>query len=195
MSNFDYKKYLVENKLTANSKMLNEASSFKFQIGDNLVTYGGEEEFKVLGVKPNLAAALADTENPKAVEELKRDLRKNLIGDEDKNKPFYLVTSKSFPVDKYYIESELKNENKSFTPEDNINFKWKSQPANPKGILTDTESGEEFTKEEFWISDIIGSDPSLNFPAYGNKNSDGTWTLTFDEGEISGFIEGEDFTL
>jgi hypothetical protein len=108
MDDFDYKKYLVENKLTSNSKMLNEASSFKFQIGDNLVTYGGEEKVKVLGVKPNLAAALADTENPKAVESLKQDLRKNLIGNEDKNKPFYLVTSKSFPVDKYYIESELK---------------------------------------------------------------------------------------
>ena len=90
-----------ENNLTRVSK------TFEFQIGDNLVTYGGGEKVKVLGVKPNLAAALADTENPKAVESLKQDLRKNLIGNEDKNKPFYLVTSKSFPVDKYYIESEL----------------------------------------------------------------------------------------
>ena len=81
--------------------------SFKFQIGDNLVTYGGGEKVKVLGVKPNLAAALANTENPEAVESLKSDLRKNLIDNEDKNKPFYLITSKSFPVDKYYIESEL----------------------------------------------------------------------------------------
>ena len=79
----------------------------KFKIGDNLVTYGGEEKVKVLGIKPNLAAALADTENPEVVEELKSDLRKNLIDNEDKNKPFYLVTSKSFPVDKYYNESEL----------------------------------------------------------------------------------------
>jgi len=107
MSNFDYKKYLVENKLTANSKMLNEASSFKFQIGDNLVTYGGGEKVKVLGIKPNLAAALADVKNPEAVKELEKDLRKNLIDREDRNKPFYLVKSKSFPVDKYYIESEL----------------------------------------------------------------------------------------
>ena len=79
----------------------------KFKIGDNLVTYGGGEKVKVLGVKPNLAAALADTENPKATESLKQDLHKNLIDNDDKNKPFYLVTSKSFPVDKYYIESEL----------------------------------------------------------------------------------------
>ena len=81
--------------------------SFKFQIGDNLVTYGGGEKVRVLGVKPNLAAALADTENPEVVEELKSDLRKDLIDNEDTNKPFYLVTSKSFPVNKYYIESEL----------------------------------------------------------------------------------------
>lgn len=83
------------------------SSFFEFKIGDNLATYGGGEKVKVLGVKPNLAAALADTENPKAVEALRQDLRKNLIGNEDRNKPFYLVTSKSFPVDKYYIESEL----------------------------------------------------------------------------------------
>ena len=81
--------------------------SFKFQIGDSLVTYGGGEKVKVLGVKPNLAAALANTKNPEAAESLKQDLRKNLIDNEDKSKPFYLVTSKSFPVDKYYIESEL----------------------------------------------------------------------------------------
>ena len=106
----------------------------------------------------------------------------------------------NFDLKKYLVENKLTagsrlNENKSFTPEDDINFKWKNQPANPKGILTDTESGEKFTKEEFWESDIIGTDPSLIFPNYGNENSDGTWTLTFDEGEFSGFIEGEDFTL
>jgi hypothetical protein len=86
-------------------------------------------------------------------------------------------------------------EGKSFTPEDDINFKWKNQPLNPESMLTDTESGEEFTKEEFWKSDIIGTDPSNVFPTYGSEDLDGTWTLTFDEGEISGFVEGEDFTL
>jgi hypothetical protein len=86
-------------------------------------------------------------------------------------------------------------ENKSFNPEDNVNFKWKNQPANPKSMLTDTESGEEFTKEEYWKSDIIGTNPSEIFPTYGSENSDGTWTLTFDIGEFSGFVEGEDFTL
>ena len=87
------------------------------------------------------------------------------------------------------------NEITSFTPQDNINFKWKSQPANPESMLTDTESGDEFTKGEYWKTDIIGRNPSEIFPTYGNKDLDGTWTLTFDEGEISGFVEGEDFTL
>jgi hypothetical protein len=86
------------------------------------------------------------------------------------------------------------NENESFTPDDEINFKWNSKPLNPQGMLTD-ESGETFTKDDFWKSDIIGNDPLNVFPNYGNKNEDGTWTLTFDEGEVSGFIEGEDFTL
>ena len=79
----------------------------KFTIGDELTTYGGGEKVTVIGIKPNLAAALADTENSEAVKELKKDLRKNLISIEDRNKPFYLVTSESFPINKYYIESEL----------------------------------------------------------------------------------------
>jgi hypothetical protein len=89
----------------------------------------------------------------------------------------------------------ITTEGKSFTPQDKTNFKWKPQPANPKSMLTDTESGEEFSKGEYWKSDIIGTDPSNVYPAYGNENPDGTWTLTFDEGEFSGFVEGEDFTL
>jgi len=99
---------ITEGQARKMMKILGETSDFKFQIGDNLVTYGGEEEVKVLDMKPNLAAALADTENPEAVSLLKQNLRQNLINDEDKNKPFYLVTSKSFPQDMYYIESELR---------------------------------------------------------------------------------------
>ena len=83
--------------------------------------------------------------------------------------------------------------NEPFGPEDNISFRWKSQPANPKSILTDTESGEEFTKEEFWETDIKGSGSGNMPPDYGSQNPDGTWTFDFDEVEISGFVEGEDF--
>ena len=82
-------------------------SSFKFKIGDNLVTYGGEEEVIVLGVKPNLKEALTNTEDPTTVELLQRDLDENCINKEDEDKPFYLVKSESFPGNKYYVESEL----------------------------------------------------------------------------------------
>jgi hypothetical protein len=82
-----------------------------------------------------------------------------------------------------------------FTSEDNINFKWKNKPANPKSMLTDTESGEEFTKEEFWESDIIGIDPEFTFPNRGSRDSKGIWTLTFDYGEFSGFVNEKDFTF
>jgi len=85
--------------------------------------------------------------------------------------------------------------NEPFSPEDNISVKWKDQPANPKSILTDTENGEEFTKEEFW-KDIMGIGPENMIPDYGNENPDGTWTFDFDSdegGPISGFVEGEDF--
>ena len=82
-----------------------------------------------------------------------------------------------------------------FTSEDNINFKWKNKPANPKSMLTDTESGEEFTKEEFWESDIIGIDPEYIFPLRGSRDSKGIWTLTFEYGEFSGFVNEKDFTF
>jgi hypothetical protein len=97
--------YGVE-KTGTTAESINES---KYKKGDMLQTYGGEEEVTVIDIKSNLAAALADTENPKAVRLLKQNLRQNLIDDEDKNKPFYLVTSNSFPEDMYYVESELKS--------------------------------------------------------------------------------------
>jgi hypothetical protein len=102
------------------SKNINKVKNLtegKFKIGDMLQTYGGGEEVKVINIKPNLAAALADTKNSKAVKLLKQNLRQNLIDDEDKNKPFYLVSSKSFPEDMYYVESELESSiNESMFP-------------------------------------------------------------------------------
>jgi hypothetical protein len=88
--------------------------AFKFQIGDNLVTYGGEEEVVVLGVKSNLKEALTSTEDFKAVELLQRDLDENCISKEDEDKPFYLIQSDSFPGNKYYVESELEINKGSF---------------------------------------------------------------------------------
>ncbi len=82
-------------------------TNFKFQIGDNLITYGGEEEVIVLGVKSNLKEALNSTEDLIAIELLKRDLAENCIAKEDEAKPFYLIQSEYFPANKYYVESEL----------------------------------------------------------------------------------------
>ena len=79
--------------------------------------------------------------------------------------------------------------------DDGINFKWADQPSNPQRKLIDMESGEEFSKGEFWETDIIGFDPSLTSPYRGTRERDGTWTLKWDEGKISGFIAGQDFTL
>lgn len=111
---------VMENKATTNSKMIKEKISnleeltkemgSKFKVGDNLTTYGGGEEVTIVSVQPNLAAALADTKNPKAVEALKQDIRQGFVDKEDENKPFYLVTSEAFPIDKYYVESELESE-------------------------------------------------------------------------------------
>jgi hypothetical protein len=110
---FFTKQHVVKEDLNED-KNLTES---KYKKGDMLQTYGGEEEVTVIDIKSNLAAALADTENPKAVGLLKQNLRQNLIDDEDKNKPFYLVTSNSFPEDMYYVESELKSSiNESMFP-------------------------------------------------------------------------------
>ena len=110
---FFTKQHVVKEDLNEDENL----TESKYKKGDMLQTYGGEEEVTVIDIKSNLAAALADTENPKAVGLLKQNLRQNLIDDEDKNKPFYLVTSNSFPEDMYYVESELKSSiNESMFP-------------------------------------------------------------------------------
>jgi len=110
---FFTKQHVVKEDLNEDENL----TESKYKKGDMLQTYGGEEEVTVIDIKSNLAAALADTENLKAVGLLKQNLRQNLIDDEDKNKPFYLVTSNSFPEDMYYVESELKSSiNESMFP-------------------------------------------------------------------------------
>jgi hypothetical protein len=82
-----------------------------------------------------------------------------------------------------------------FDIEDNINFKWKNKPANPKSMLTYQDSCEEFTKEQFWEYDIIGIDPEFTSPLRGSRDLKGIWTLTFDSDEFSGFVKEQDFTF
>jgi len=81
----------------------------------------------------------------------------------------------------------------SFGPDNN--FQWQPSPAHPEDMVKDEEEGDTLTKAEFWKYNITGLDPEETIPSYGEKLPDGTWYLTFDAGEISGFVEGDDFTL
>jgi len=90
-------------------------------------------------------------------------------------------------------ENKLLKENEALIQPDGFNnFKWNNKPLKPQDELK-TEDGEIITKNDFWETDILGNPPGDITPIYGDKNPDGTWTFTWDEGEISGFIENEDF--
>ena len=80
----------------------------KYSIGDKLETHGGEDEVTVIGIKPNLEAALNDTDNPKAVGLLKKAMKQDFIDSEDRNKPFYFVKFEDGTPSRYWVESELK---------------------------------------------------------------------------------------
>ncbi len=84
------------------------------------------------------------------------------------------------------------NEN-SFGPDSN--FQWNSSPTNPEDIVRDEEEGDTMTKAEFWRDNITGRDPEEATPSYGSLQPNGTWLLSWDAGEFSGFVEGDDFTV
>jgi hypothetical protein len=88
-------------------------------------------------------------------------------------------------------ESQL-NEN-SFGPDSN--FQWNSSPTNPEDMVRDEEEGDTMTKAEFWRNNITGINPEEATPSYGTLQPDGTWSLSWDVGGFSGFIEGDDFTI
>lgn len=67
------------------------------------------------------------------------------------------------------------------------------QPTNPENTLLDEEEGEIFTKGEFYENDILGRPSEDTQPIYGIKEENGTWSFSWDSGNISGFVEGEDF--
>jgi hypothetical protein len=93
-----------------------------------------------------------------------------------------------------YHDPELSN------PDNPNGFKWKEKPARPNEMLTmydssDDETGETFTKQSYWESDIIGRDPWDIIPDYVTKEGE-TWNFGYHDGsDISGFVEGEDFTF
>ena len=102
MKDFDLRKYLAENRLLKEEK---------YSIGDKLETYGGGEEVTVIGIKPNLEAALNDIDNPEAVGLLRKAMRQDFIDREDRNQPFYFVEFEDGTPSRYWVESELVNQN------------------------------------------------------------------------------------
>jgi hypothetical protein len=71
-------------------------------------------------------------------------------------------------------------------------FTWNAQPAHPEDILFDHDEEEEFSKADFWK---YNDTSEQGRPTYGNIEDDGKWRFQWDAGDISGFVEGEDFTF
>ena len=124
-----------------------------------------------------------------------------------------------FDLKKFLIENKITRNSKLLA--ENVNFNtwahndthgvevvFKPSPANPNGMLTqqddeyldpDNPESENFTKASFWKNDVSRMDKveqgyyEPGGVIYANKEPNGTWILTWDSGEISGFVEGEDF--
>jgi hypothetical protein len=71
-------------------------------------------------------------------------------------------------------------------------FKWNDKPTYPNEKLLDHEEEEQLTKEEFWRYNETSEHGN---PISGYIGPDGTWRFQWDCGDISGFVEGEDFTF
>jgi hypothetical protein len=109
-------------------------------------------------------------------------------------------------------ENEMNEFNEwSYNNDHGVDIVFKFSPSDPNEMLTqydeeyldpnDPESNN-FTKASFWESDIINQydkipqgyyDYDGGGVTYANKLPNGTWMLTWDSGEISGFKEGLDF--
>ncbi len=61
-------------------------------------------------------------------------------------------------------------------------------------MLMDYDEGERITKAEFWENDIIGRPAEDTIPDYAQEEN-GKWRFEWGTGDVSGFIEGEDFTF
>ena len=177
--NFDASKWLVENKITTQSRLTKEAKD-----PDSAVSQEARNMFYDAVAKVMEDLYQADIVDDDVIDAY-LGTEGGLLGDAIEA---YLHSEDE---DEDLDESRL-NENKNLGPDDFKTFKWKDQPANPKARLEDLENEDTLSKEDFWKSDIIGNDDST--PLYGSENN-GVWTFSWDVGEISGFIEGEDFTL
>jgi len=185
--NFDASKWLVENKITFQSRLNEDEEKRGFYV--TMKPKDGSYGKSTLTNLPNHAnqtyhGALSSIER-----------LKDINGKKGKKYAYYVSDKDGNPLDKdgnIINEESRLNENKTLGPDDFSTFKWKPQPANPKAKLEDLENEDTLSKGDFWKSDIIGNDSST--PSYGSENN-GVWTFTWESGEISGFIEGEDFTL
>ena len=125
-----------------------EGKNYKFNIGDKLQTYGGEESVTVVGVQPHLAAALKDDKNPLAIDNLKKALRQDLVNREQANQPWYLVKFEGGLPDtdlRYWAEDELEP-----ISSDDLN-EGESNLTPLQQYIYDYEveiSGEDFANEE-----------------------------------------------
>jgi len=104
----------------------------------------------------------------------------------------------NFTPGNWLIENKLTSQSKllkeNLGPDGFDTFSWNDTPTNPDAQLEDLENGGTMSKGEFWRSDITGRDPEYSTPSYGGEDN-GVWTFSWDSGEVSGFIEGEDFTF
>jgi hypothetical protein len=121
MDNFNLKDFLVENKMTRNSKLLSEIKIYPSTMGPSAKEVGIDDEF-------------------------------------------------------HYKDNHIE---------------WNKFPYFPEDTLYDYENDEEYTKAEFWDTDIKPYDYQFQ-PDSGYKEN-GTWTFGFDGHEISGFVDGLDF--
>ena len=71
-------------------------------------------------------------------------------------------------------------------------FRWNDKPTYPAEKLLDHEGERQFTKGEFWRSHGTSKHGKL---ISGYIGPDGTWRFQGEYGDISGFVEGEDFTF
>ena len=185
--NFDASKWLVENKITFQSRLNEDEEKRGFYV--TMKPKDGSYGKSTLTNLPNHAnqtyhGALSSIER-----------LKDINGKKGKKYAYYVSDKDGNPLDKdgnIINEESRLNENKTLGPDDFDTFKWKNQPSNPNAKLEDLENEDTVSKGDFWKSDIIGNDSST--PTYGSENN-GVWTFAWESGEISGFIEGEDFTL
>ena len=107
---------------------------------------------------------------------------------------------KTFLAEGKLLKEEQEFDKWSYNNDHDMEIVFNTFPSNPEGLLYDNDEEEEFTKADFWKTDVTkpihGTEVEQGYlldVLYADKNSDGTWEFIWDAGNISGFIEDEDF--